>query len=182
MPLLINQMTPTVAEKLRQVKMMIFDVDGVLTDGGIFYGPEGEVMKRFNCLDGHGLKMLHQCGIKTAIITARASASLVKRAEDLHISHLFQGVQDKRTAFAELLQQTQLKPEQCGYLGDDIIDLPVIVRAGFTACVANAHIELQSRVHYVSQKFGGNGAAREICDLLLQAQGHYETLIAAYLA
>lgn len=179
---LITTVTPTVAQKLSQVKMMIFDVDGVLTDGGLFYGPEGEVMKRFNALDGHGLKMLHQCGIKTAIITARASGTLQKRASDLGVSHVFQGVQDKRTAFQTLVQETGISPEQCGYLGDDVIDLPVIVRVGFSACVANAHIELQSRVHYMTTKSGGHGAAREICDLLLQAQGHYETLLAGYLA
>jgi 3-deoxy-D-manno-octulosonate 8-phosphate phosphatase (KDO 8-P phosphatase) len=163
------------------VRVMIFDVDGVLTDGGLYYGPEGEVFKRFNALDGHGIKMLHQFGIQTAIITARQSTILQTRAKDLGISHVFQGVHDKREAFAALLAQTNLTAQDCGYLGDDVIDLPVLVRVGFTACVANAHPEVKSRVQFQTKAQGGQGAAREVCDLLLQAQGHYESAIAAYL-
>lgn len=168
--------------KAAQVKIMIFDVDGVLTDGGLYYGADGEPIKRFNALDGHGMKMLVQHGIATAIITARQSPIVLRRAKDLGVSHVFQGVHDKRTAFAQLLEQTGLSAAACGYIGDDVIDLPILTRAGFTASVANGHAAVKERVDYVSTAFGGNGAAREVCDLILHAQGHYETALAAYLA
>ncbi len=177
-----SKLSPQTLANARAVRLMIFDVDGVLTDGGLYYGPEGEVFKRFHALDGLGIKMLHQFGIQTAIITARQSETLLKRARDLDISHVFQGVHDKRVAFASLLAQTNVTAQECGYLGDDIIDLPVLVKVGFTACVGNAHNEVKTRVQYQTHASGGNGAAREICDLLLQAQGHYDTAIAAYLS
>lgn len=179
---LSSQLPASTLANARQVRLMIFDVDGVLTDGGLYFGPDGEVFKRFNALDGHGIKMLGQFGIQTAIITARQSKILQTRATDLGVSHVFQGVHDKRVAFASLLAQTNVTAQQCGYLGDDIIDLPVLVRVGFTACVGNAHDEVKSRVQYQTKASGGNGAAREVCDLLLQAQGHYESAISAYLS
>lgn len=173
---------PELIARAQAVKLMIFDVDGVLTDGGLYYGPDGETMKRFNALDGHGIKMLGQAGIRTAIITARSSGILQRRAADLGITHVFQGVHDKRTAFAQLLDMTGLTAADCGYIGDDVIDLPVIVRAGFTASVATGHPDVRQRVHYVTHAAGGHGAAREVCDLLLQVQGHYDTILAGYLS
>ncbi len=167
----------------RQVRLMIFDVDGVLTDGGLYYGPEGEPVKRFNALDGHGIKMLQQFGgIATAIITARQSPIVLRRAKDLGIAHVFQGVHDKRIAFAQLLEQTGVAAAACGYLGDDVIDLPVLTKVGFTACVANGHHDVKQRAQYITDSCGGNGAAREVCDFILTAQGHYEAALAAYLA
>jgi len=169
--------------KAQQVRLMIFDVDGVLTDGGLYYGAEGEPIKRFNALDGHGIKMLQQFGgIATAIITARQSPIVLRRAGDLGIAHVFQGVHDKRVAFAQLLEQTGIAAAACGYLGDDVIDLPVLTKVGFTACVANGHHDVKQRVDYITEGFGGNGAAREICDFILTAQGHYEAALAGYLA
>lgn len=165
-----------------QVRLMIFDVDGVLTDGGLYYGTDSEPVKRFNALDGHGIKLIQQFGIATAIITARQSPIVLRRAKDLGISHVFQGVHDKRQAFEQLLQQTGIAAKACGYLGDDVIDLPILCRAGFPAAVANAHPAVKSRVAYVTQASGGNGAARELCDLLLHAQGNYEAALAPYLA
>lgn len=179
---LSSQLSAEALTNARAVRLMIFDVDGVLTDGGLYYGPHGEVVKRFHALDGLGIKMLHQYGIQTAIITARQSSILLTRAYDLGITHVFQSAHDKRVAFAELLKKTNLTAQACGYLGDDIIDLPVLTQVGFTACVANAHDEVKSRVQYQTQAFGGNGAAREVCDLLLQAQGHFEAAISAYLS
>jgi len=168
--------------KAAQVRLMIFDVDGVLTDGGLYYGANDEPIKRFNALDGHGIKMLAQYGVATAIITARQSPIVLRRAQDLGISHVFQGIHDKRIAFAQLLEQTTLTATACGYIGDDVIDLPILSRAGFTACVANAHHALRSRVDYLTEASGGHGAAREVCDLILHAQGHYDAAIATYLA
>jgi 3-deoxy-D-manno-octulosonate 8-phosphate phosphatase (KDO 8-P phosphatase) len=169
-------------EKAAATRLMIFDVDGVLTDGGLYYGADGEALKRFNALDGHGIKMLQQSGVATAIITARQSPFVIRRAKDLGIAHVFQGVHDKRVAFSQLLQQTGLTPAGCGYLGDDVIDLPVLVQVGFKACVANGHRDVKSRADYITQAGGGNGAAREICDLIMTAQGNYEAALASYLA
>lgn len=171
-----------VRQRASAIRLMIFDVDGVLTDGGLFYGEDGEALKRFNALDGHGIKMMQQFGVAAAIITARQSSFVVRRARDLGVAHVFQGVHDKRVAFEQLLQHTGLGAEQCGYLGDDVIDLPVLTRVGFKACVANGHREVKSRSDYVTTATGGNGAVREVCDLVLAAQGNYEAALAPYLA
>lgn len=160
---------------------MVFDVDGVLTDGSLHYGPEGESIKTFNVLDGHGIKLLQRAGIPAAIISARQSAIVARRAADLGIAHVFQGAHDKRAAFAELLGATGQSPESCGFIGDDVIDLPVLLKVGFAASVPNAHPEVLSRVHYVTRAAGGRGAARELCDFVLRAQGMYEAALAPYL-
>lgn len=164
------------------VRLMIFDVDGILTDGSLQYGADGELTKRFNVLDGHGIKLLQQAGIVTAIISARSSAIVARRAADLGIAHVAQGVHDKRTAFESLCATTALGAQECGFLGDDWVDLPVLTRVGFAASVPAAHAEVRLRAHYVTQAAGGEGAAREVCDLILRAQGLYETALAPYLA
>jgi len=175
------QATPLATERAKQVRLMIFDVDGVLTDGGLRYGAQGETLKTFHVLDGHGIKLLQQFNVTVAIISARESAIVVKRAADLGISMLQQGVHDKRAAFAQLLAESGFAAEQCGYMGDDLIDLPVMTRVGFCASVPNAHPEVRSRAHWVSNSLGGHGAAREVCDFILRAQGNYEAALAPYL-
>jgi 3-deoxy-D-manno-octulosonate 8-phosphate phosphatase (KDO 8-P phosphatase) len=167
--------------KAARVRLMIFDVDGILTDGSLHYGPEGEVIKTFNVLDGHGIKLLQQSGVATAIISARQSGIVVRRASDLGITHVYQGVHDKRTAFEQLLRQTNIDEQNCGFVGDDVIDLPILSRVGFAASVPNGHPEVRARVHYVTQAAGGRGAARELCDFILRAQGNYEAALAPYL-
>jgi 3-deoxy-D-manno-octulosonate 8-phosphate phosphatase (KDO 8-P phosphatase) len=164
-----------------RIRLMIFDVDGILTDGSLHYGPDGEVVKTFNVLDGHGIKLLLQSGVATAIISARQSGIVARRAADLGIQHLYQGVHDKRAAFEQLLQKANLDAQACGFVGDDVIDLPVLSRVGFAASVPNGHPEVKSRVHYVTQAGGGGGAARELCDFILRAQGNYEAALAPYL-
>lgn len=164
-----------------RVKLMIFDVDGILTDGSLHYGPDGESIKTFNVLDGHGIKLLQQSGVMTVIISARKSLIVARRAADLGIQHLFQGVHDKRSAFELLLADTRIDADACGFIGDDVIDLPILLRVGFAASVPNAHAEVKSRVHYVTQASGGRGAARELCDFILRAQGNYEAALAPYL-
>jgi 3-deoxy-D-manno-octulosonate 8-phosphate phosphatase (KDO 8-P phosphatase) len=164
-----------------RVRLMVFDVDGILTDGSLHFGPEGEVIKTFNVLDGHGIKLLQQSGVATAIISARQSPIVARRAADLGIQHVHQGIHDKRSAFEQLLAHTNLAPDACGFVGDDVIDLPVLLRAGFAASVANGHPEVRSRVHYVTHASGGRGAAREICDFILRAQGNYAAALAPYL-
>lgn len=168
--------------RAKSVRLMIFDVDGILTDGSLHYGPDGEVMKTFNVLDGHGIKLLERAGVTTAIISARKSDIVAKRAADLGIAHVFQGAHDKRAAFAELLDVTGFTPVQCGFIGDDVIDLPILMQVGFAASVPNGHPEVCSRVHLVTQAGGGRGAAREVCDFILRAQGRYEAAIAPYLS
>jgi 3-deoxy-D-manno-octulosonate 8-phosphate phosphatase (KDO 8-P phosphatase) len=170
-----------VANRAAGVRLMIFDVDGVLTDGSLHYGADGERIKTFNVLDGHGVKLLQRAGIEAAIISARHSEIVARRAADLGIRHVFQGVHDKRTAFVRLLETTGRTAEQCGYVGDDVIDLPVLLQVAFAASVPNGHPEVRARVHYVTQAHGGRGAVRELCDFILRAQGAYEAAIAPYL-
>jgi 3-deoxy-D-manno-octulosonate 8-phosphate phosphatase (KDO 8-P phosphatase) len=174
-------MDDTVLTRAARLRLMIFDVDGILTDGSLHYGAQGELIKTFNVLDGHGIKLLQQSGVATAIISARKSELVARRAADLDITHLFQGVHDKKSAFEELLGRTGIAAQDAGFVGDDVIDLPILLRVGFAASVPNAHPEVKSRVHYVTQASGGKGAARELCDFILRAQGNYEKALAPYL-
>lgn len=174
-------MTDSIRMKARQVRLMIFDVDGILTDGKLVFGPDGETLKIFHVLDGHGIKLLQESGIQTAIISARKSDMVMRRAKDLGIGHIQLGIQDKLSAFTALLSKTGMTAADCGYIGDDVIDLPILTRAGFSASVPNGHLEVRSRVDYVTEKAGGNGAVREICDLILQAQEKYASLMESYL-
>lgn len=164
-----------------RIRLMIFDVDGILTDGSLQYGPTGESIKTFNVLDGLGIKLLQQSGVGAAIITARKSDIVAKRAADLGIAHVLQGVHDKRAGFEELLARTAVQAQECGFVGDDLIDLPVLSRVRFAASVPNGHAEVKTRVHYVTQRCGGSGAVRELCDFILQAQGNYQAALAPYL-
>ncbi len=165
-----------------KVKLMIFDVDGVLTDGSLHFGPDGEMMKTFNVYDGLGIKLLQESGVQTAIISARQSAVVTRRAADLGIHHVHQGGHDKLTPFAKLLETTGLTAEQCGYIGDDVIDLPILTRVGFSVSVPGGRPEVHTRVHHVTQAGGGAGAVREVCEFVLRAQGNFERVIAPFLA
>ncbi len=178
----VADLSAELAQRAQRVKLMIFDVDGVLTDGGLRYGAEGEQIKTFHVLDGHGIKLLQQSGVKAAIISARSSDIVARRAADLGIAYLMQGVHDKRDGFDKLLAQTGLQAQDCGFMGDDVIDLPVMTRVAFAASVPNGHPEVRARAHYVTELAGGRGAVREVCDLLLRAQGNYEAALAPYLA
>ena len=168
-------------ERIRRIKLAIFDVDGVLTDGGLHYGPDGEDSKMFNTLDGHGLKMLSASGVELAIISGRASRALERRAKDLGIDKLFMGVENKLNAFERLLTNLSLSPEQSAGLGDDVVDLPFLKRCGFAACVPSAPLYVQQHVHYVTAVQGGHGAAREFCDLIMQTQGTWDAALKRYL-
>ncbi len=165
-----------------QVRLMIFDVDGVLTDGSLHFGSDGELIKTFNVLDGQGIRLLQNAGIATAIISARQSALVQRRASDLGVSHVHQGVHDKRVAFEQLMTQTGIAASHCGFIGDDVIDLPILLRAGFAASVPNGHAEVRQRVHYITAAYGGRGAVRELCDFILKAQGKYEAALVPYLS
>lgn len=165
-----------------KIKLMIFDVDGILTDGSLHFGADGEALKTFNVLDGQGIRLLQNAGIATAIISARQSPIVARRAADLGITHVRQGIHDKKTAFLQLLNELSISADECGFIGDDVIDLPVLTRVGFAASVPNGHAEVRQRVHHVTTASGGKGAAREVCDFILRAQNKYDSVLAEYLA
>ena len=172
----------TVRMHARNVRLMIFDVDGVLTDGHLYYTDAGDELKAFSSLDGHGIKMLMASGVDTAILTGRTSGIVTHRAGNLGIHHVLQGVEDKRAAFRKLAADLNLSPANCGYMGDDVVDLPVLTRCGFSATTLEAPEIVRRRVHFVATQPAGGGAAREVCELLMQAQGTYEAALAPYLA
>jgi len=168
--------------KARNLKLMAFDVDGVLTDGTLYFTAQGDEIKAFNTLDGHGLKMLADAGVLLAIITGRSSRAVQLRAQNLGIEMLLQGVEDKRGAMQDLLDQRGLAFADAGYMGDDVVDLPLLSACGFSATVPNGHALLQGRVDYVARAAAGRGAVREVCELILSAQGKLEAAFAPYLA
>lgn len=155
----------------------VFDVDGVLTDGRIYVGEHGETVKAFSTLDGHGIKLLARCGIAPLVITGRDSPAVRRRVAELGIAHARYGVEDKLAAATELLGRLGLPWAQVAAIGDDWPDLPLLQRAGFSCAPAQAHAEVRARVHHVTAAPGGHGAAREFCDLLLMASGHYARLL-----
>ena len=166
--------------KAQGIKLAFFDVDGVLTDGGLLFSESGETLKRFNTLDGHGLKLLQKAGITPAVITGRDSKPLRKRLDALGITHAHFGTEDKRPAAEETLQALGLNWSQTAAMGDDWPDLPVMCRAAFACAPANAHVEVRSAAHHVTSAVGGFGAVRELCDLLLVASGRYVDLLDEY--
>ena len=168
--------------RARNIKLMAFDVDGVLTDGTLYFTSQGDEMKAFSSLDGHGIKMLMQAGLQVAIISGRRSRALELRAQNLGIDRLYQGVEDKRGVMNQLLAELNLSATEAGYMGDDVVDLPILQLCGFSATVADGHAFVQQHVDYIAQKSGGRGAAREVCDFLLAAQGQLEPMLMAYLA
>jgi 3-deoxy-D-manno-octulosonate 8-phosphate phosphatase (KDO 8-P phosphatase) len=165
-----------------RLKLMAFDIDGVLTDGRLYYGEDGKEWKAFNTLDGQGLRFLQMTGIELAIITGRNSGAVAARAANLSIQHLFQGVTDKRACLATLLNNLKLSPEEAGYMGDDVVDLPVMLLCAFSAAPANAHPLVRKRALFVSRARGGEGAVREVSDLILTAQGKYESVLSPWLS
>jgi 3-deoxy-D-manno-octulosonate 8-phosphate phosphatase (KDO 8-P phosphatase) len=168
-------------KRAKGLKLMIFDVDGVMTDGTLYYSDRGEELKAFNIQDGLGIKMLRQYGVEVALITAMNSRAVELRAASLGIAHLYQGDEDKRGAYAALLVRMDLAAEQSGYMGDDLLDLPLITRCGFAATVPAAPQALKNRAHYVARAPGGHGAVREVCEFILRAQGALDRAIGAHL-
>jgi 3-deoxy-D-manno-octulosonate 8-phosphate phosphatase (KDO 8-P phosphatase) len=156
--------------RARAVRLAIFDVDGVFTDGTLWIGPEGEVFKPFNILDGHGVKMLQEAGVAAAILSGRDSRAVARRAGELAIRHVVQGAGDKLAAFEKLIAETGVRAEACAFVGDDLPDLPVLRACGLAVAVANAVDEVKVACHYVTKARGGEGAVREFCELVLRAQ------------
>jgi 3-deoxy-D-manno-octulosonate 8-phosphate phosphatase (KDO 8-P phosphatase) len=160
---------------------MVFDVDGVLTDGTLWYAAHGEALKAFHAFDGHGLKLLAASGVACALLSGRRSEAVAARAAELSIAHVLQGIEDKRQEFEVLLKRLGLQYEESGFMGDELVDLPVLTRCGFACAPAEAPEAVKSRVHYVAAAPAGRGAAREVCDLVMRAQGTLERAIQDYL-
>lgn len=168
-------------DKAQKIKLVILDVDGVLTDGRIVIGGSGEAVKFFNCRDGLGITLLHNAGIKTAIITGRESQIVCRRAQELKISEVYQGASDKRTAYAALKEKYRLDDEEIAYIGDDLLDLPVMVQSGLPCAVGDAAAEVKAVAAYVASAAGGQGAVRECAEMILKSQNKWQAIMDAYL-
>jgi 3-deoxy-D-manno-octulosonate 8-phosphate phosphatase (KDO 8-P phosphatase) len=171
-----------ILEKARQVRLVVFDVDGVLTDGGIILDHEGREHKVFNSRDGHGMKLLRETGVDIGVITGRSSKAVAHRMAGLGIDHVFQGRQEKLPAFESLVKAVGVDFGQVACVGDDVVDLPLLRRAGLAIAVADAHELVKSHAHWITANRGGHGAAREVCELVMRAQGTLEPLWRRYLA
>jgi len=157
--------------RTKNIKLVIFDVDGVLTDGSIIIGDDGEEYKAFHSRDGHGMKLLQYTGVEIAIITGRTSKVVEYRMNSLGINHLYQGQRVKLPAFEELIERLGLKPEQCAYVGDDWVDLAIMSRVGLAVAVQDADPLVKKHAHWITPAKGGKGAARELCELIMEGQG-----------
>lgn len=164
-----------IKDKIKDIRLLILDVDGVLTNGQFFLGPNGEEYKAFNAQDGLGLKQLQRSGIVIAVISGRSSRSVERRMEELEINHVYQGVRNKWLVLKEILREENLSLDQCAYVGDDIPDLAIMKKVKLACTVANATPPIKAIAHIQTQKHGGEGAVREICDLVLQYQ---DTMVA----
>ncbi|MFT6311453.1 MAG: 3-deoxy-D-manno-octulosonate 8-phosphate phosphatase (KDO 8-P phosphatase) [Porticoccus sp.] len=179
--ILFDQCPSDTLAKLKQIKLLCLDVDGVLTNGSLLFDAGGETLKTFNTLDGLGIKALQKVGIEVAIISGRESKMVTTRASDLGIKHIIQGRDDKWPALTNLLAELNLSPEQTAHMGDDLPDLPLINRCAIGITVPNAHPVLTEHSQWVTSRSGGNGAVREACELILHARGELSALIESYL-
>ena len=167
-------------QQLKSIKVLILDVDGVLTDGRVIYTDSGEEIKRFDVRDGHGLKLLMRSGIEVILLTGRESKVVLHRARDLGIEHVYQKALNKIEVYKTILAQRNLEDKEVGFVGDDLVDLPVLRKVGFSAAVPDAVPEVKEIVDYITTKKGGEGAVREICELLLKAQNKWEAVTEKY--
>jgi len=174
-------MKTTLVEKAKNVRLVISDVDGVLTTGTLFYGPNGSEMKDFNVHDGIGMRILQQSGVHLAIITAKKSHAVEQRMRDLNIEHVYQGQSDKLIAYEELKQKFGITDAEIAYIADDLPDLPILLRVGFPVSVPNAPKIVQEHVALITRAHGGKGAMRELCEIIMKAQGTYHAAIESYL-
>jgi len=169
-------------DRLKKIKLLILDVDGVMTDGRIIFDSNGIESKFFNVKDGHGIKMLQRSGIEIGIISGRESRVVANRATELGINQVYQKSLDKMVPYRQMLEAVGVADEEVAFMGDDVIDIPLLKRVGFAAAPADAVAEVRTLVHYVAKNRGGWGAVRELCDLVLKAQGTWETITARYYA
>jgi 3-deoxy-D-manno-octulosonate 8-phosphate phosphatase (KDO 8-P phosphatase) len=165
---------PHVWARAQKIRLLILDVDGVLTDGRLYFGPKEEVMKVFHVRDGHGIKLAQQAGLAVAMVSGRRSDAAFLRAKELGVDHYFEGVRDKVAILDRLLELLSLQPEQAAAVGDELVDLPLFHRVGLSVAVADAVPEVRAAAHWVTQNPGGRGAVREVCDLVLKATGRWQ--------
>jgi 3-deoxy-D-manno-octulosonate 8-phosphate phosphatase (KDO 8-P phosphatase) len=167
--------------RARSIRLVLFDVDGVLTDGRIILGSQDEY-KAFDIKDGHGMKMLQRSGIEIGMVTGRTSRAVERRAAELGIRHVYQGCGEKLPVCRKLLEELKLTPEQVAYVGDDVVDLPVLLHVGLSIAVQDAHPVVKHHVHWTTPSAGGRGAARDVCELIMHAQGEYEPAMRRHLS
>jgi len=170
-----------IAEKAKNIKLLILDVDGVLTDGRLFFDNDGNEYKSFHARDGHGIKLLQQTGVQVAIISGRKSSTVALRMKNLGVDHVYQGHENKIAAFNEIIEKIGIAPEQAAHVGDDLLDLPIMIRVGLAIAVNDANFAVKERADWCTVLPGGLGAVREVCDFIMQAQGNYDSVLAAYL-
>ncbi len=176
-----NQNMQLIVDKAKKLKLLILDVDGVLTDGKLFFDNEGNEYKSFHARDGHGIKLLRQTGVEVAIISGRKSNSVALRMKSLGIEHVYQGHEDKRAAFNELLTKVCVTSEQVAHVGDDLLDLPIMTRVGLAIAVNDANFAVKKHADWCTTLPGGQGAVREVCDFIMQAQGHFDDVLNTFL-
>ena len=176
-----NQNMQLIVDKAKKLKLLILDVDGVLTDGKLFFDNEGNEYKSFHARDGHGIKLLRQTGVEVAVISGRKSNSVALRMKSLGIDHIYQGHEDKRAAFNELLTKVGVTSEQVAHVGDDLLDLPIMTRVGLAIAVNDANFAVKKHADWCTTTPGGQGAVREVCDFIMQAQGHFDDVLNTFL-
>ena len=168
-------------DKASRVRLVVFDVDGVLTDGSLYLGDDGQEYKAFHSRDGHGMAMLREAGVEIGIITGRTSQVVVHRMASLGVEHVYQGRREKLPAFEDLLSKLGFSADEVAFVGDDVVDLPILVRAGLAIAVADAHPLVLRHAHWQTPSPGGRGAARDVCELILEARGQLDALLRRYL-
>ncbi len=173
-------MNDVLIDRAKRIKLLIIDIDGVMTDGRIIYSIYGDELKFFDVQDGFGISLLNKAGIKSVIITAKKSRIVKIRAKDLRVAKAYQGFIDKLKPFNKILKRFKVKPEEVCFIGDDLIDIPVLKRVGFSVAVPNAVEEVKNQAHYITQKMGGRGAVREVCDLILKSQNKWDLATSRY--
>ena len=170
-----------IIEKAKQLKLLILDVDGVLTDGKLFFDHQGNEYKAFHARDGHGIKLLRNSGVEVAVISGRNSPSVALRMKQLGVEHVYQGHENKLSAFHEIIEKIAVTPEQVAHVGDDLLDLPIMIRVGLAIAVQDAVPEVKQHADWCTTLSGGCGAVREVCDLIMQAQGSFDEILNNYL-
>lgn len=176
----MNLVNQTLQEKIKKIKLVILDVDGVLTDGKIIYAAEGFDMKEFDVKDGFGVTLLHRAGIKSIILSAKASKVIKRRAKDMHVYKIYQNAFDKLIIYKKILQKLKVSDNEICFIGDDLVDLPVLTRVGFSVCTNCGIDELKEKVDYITKKRGGNGAVREVAELILKIQDKWKQVTKKY--
>ncbi len=170
-----------VLERARKVRLTLFDVDGVLTDGHLYFSDNGDEGKSFHARDGLGINLLQQTGVAVGIITARQSSLVAHRARDLNIQHLYQGRKEKFPAYKEICEKLELSSEEVAFVGDDVVDLPIMLDVGLAITVPQGHNLVKQYAHWTTRNEGGSGAARDVCELIMYAQGTYSKMMEQFL-